>query len=271
MDWRQLLSNQWVVAVVATLAGAALLPTIGAFVGFLRSRLGAFSGRYLCLSWNPDGTVVDVEEVRCSHRGANITGNIHGVVALEKDPKSTKYVLWGQNSREYRFSGNVHERMLVLSYRSRLRGTHSVGAMALNPDSAGQIFFGEWVGLIDKTVRSGKCLWVMLQGRDAPKSKSAEFCTKAKLLADEYVKAQVQETRAERTSERDRPPEAEPAEGPAELVEVKLPDGKTSKVSRDTLTQIGAELLMAMHREAMMRNVEGSSCKSMPEAPRGYL
>ncbi len=250
MDWGQVLSNQWTVAMVATLGGIVLVPLLRLALDFLRARIGHFSGRYLSLSWNPDRTFVHVEEVLCAHRGNRMAGTIRGVATLKKDPNTNQYVRSEANLRKYKFSGNVEDRLLVLSYRSSLKAVRSAGCISIEPENTGLLFFGEWVGLVDKAVLSGECLWRMLGREERLRSGTEAFLQLAESLANQYAAALDRQDRRGRRSKTSIPPINDQSREPKEVVD--LPGGKSVTVPQKDLIMLGREYIRVMQLQALL-------------------
>jgi hypothetical protein len=152
----QALTDPWVIGIGSALLGAMVTAVGRAIFRWFQAARGPFSGWYVALYFEEQGPVL-VEVVKCRHSGRNLRGTIRSIATFDLgdlDEAKTSY-RWRSE-----FSGFVEERVLVLSYKSRERGTHSVGAMAMKGDDVGKIFRGTWAGIAHGSVVSAKCHWV---------------------------------------------------------------------------------------------------------------
>lgn len=155
----QALTDPWVIGIGSALLGAMVTAVGRAIFRWFQAARGPFSGWYVALYFEPRGPVL-VEVVKCRHSGKNLRGTIWSIATFELGDLDEVKASDGWRSE---FSGFVEERVLVLSYKSRERGTHSVGAMALKGDDVGKVFRGAWTGIAHGNVVSAECHWVRVR------------------------------------------------------------------------------------------------------------
>ena len=180
MQIEQLLLNPWFVGVGSGLVGGILLPLLVAVCRRVRASLGPFSGQYMAFTWQPTEDEVLIEDVRCRHNGPTLSGTIKGVAFVEVDRDREQITERAPNTAVYRFHGSVDERTFVISYRTKIPGQHSVGALALRGDSSGTVFSGFWAGLVGEMVSHNECVWIRVKPRISPKRRRARFLDLAK-------------------------------------------------------------------------------------------
>jgi hypothetical protein len=129
-------------------------------------QLGPFSGYYLGLTWAPDSQRILVEHVNCRQMGDRIRGMIATVGVLEQSEKDDSYSCVARPYSRYTVSGYVRERLLVLSYHSIRLEELSSGALALQGNTTGDLFLGQWAGLVGSSVETSRCEWMRLDSSD---------------------------------------------------------------------------------------------------------
>jgi hypothetical protein len=150
----------WVVGLICAVAGAGIYEFTKYMARRLESMHGSFSGQYIALTGNLDGGPIIVEFANCRHFVDNLRGTIEGIANIEFDSTTGKIHRIADNNASYQFDGFVDGRVLVISYRSKIRRVQSSGSVALKGDDVGAVFLGAWAGLDDGMIVNTPCVWI---------------------------------------------------------------------------------------------------------------
>lgn len=156
MNLQDLINNNWFISIVSSLITLLVVPLINFLYNFIKSRYGVFSGNYIAITNSPDTGHYIFEFVKCNHIKNNLKGRIYGIAFAQK---TKDLVEINKQHKEYVFSGNVTERLFVISYRPIEKGNISLGTIALYGNAGGKIFTGIWSGLEEGEVVSESCVW----------------------------------------------------------------------------------------------------------------
>lgn len=127
-----------------------------------RGQLGPFSGYYLGMTWSPDSQRILVERVNCRQLGDRLRGTISTVGVLARNPNGSSYSCVARPNSRYSVTGSVRERLFVLSYQSVRPEEISCGSLALQGSTSGDLFLGQWAGLVGSSVETSRCEWMRL-------------------------------------------------------------------------------------------------------------
>ena len=153
-------TDPWIIALASFIATVFITPLFLILLRILKSAFGVFSGQYLALTGDFRNGPILLEDVKCRHVDGQVAGKIRGVATLEIDRSEGPIKESQCNRGNYRFSGFVDQRLLLVSYRSAIRGAHSSGSLALKADSSGNIFSGTWAGQVEENIETAPCLWI---------------------------------------------------------------------------------------------------------------
>jgi len=154
--------NIWVVGLICAVAGAGIYEYGKFIIKKLESIRGVFSGQYMALYGKFNEGWLELEFAKCQHNGDILSGTIDGVAYVEFDKITGKISRVTDEKGGYHFDGFVDGRVLVISYRSKIRRVQSSGSIALKGDDSGQVFSGVWAGLSDGKIDNTSCVWVRL-------------------------------------------------------------------------------------------------------------
>jgi hypothetical protein len=171
--------DPWFISLATVVITLLAEPLLTLLVINIRSWFGSFSGTYLELTLRQDAKSAVVEIVKCQHIGDRVQGNVKGISFVEL--RDGKLIELAQNEGKYKLSGNVDERILVLSYYTTNRGAKGSGTMILEADSSGRIFKGVWAGFDEGQVASSVCIWVRINN-ELSKNRAAVLEEAKKIL-----------------------------------------------------------------------------------------
>jgi hypothetical protein len=175
-----LLQNPWVISILSAILTAIIIPISIYIIKYIRSLFGVFSGQYLAITGNIfDGPIL-IEDVVCHHINNRLRGTIRGVAIIEYKAKNQSLSIISESHTSYKFTGYIDERLLVISYFSKLKGVQSTGTISLKCDSSGRIFSGVWSGIVTEFIESSHCIWIRMIPKISSTRKKDEFLSNAK-------------------------------------------------------------------------------------------
>jgi hypothetical protein len=154
--------NTWVVGLICAVAGAGIYEYGKFMIKKLESMRGVFSGQYMALYGKFNEGWLELEFAKCRHNGDSLSGTIDAVAYIEFDKITGKISRVTDEKGAYHFDGFVDGRVLVISYRSKIRRAQSSGSIALKGDDSGEVFSGVWAGLSAGKIDNTSCVWVRL-------------------------------------------------------------------------------------------------------------
>jgi hypothetical protein len=155
-----LIGNSWVVSLTSILITFAVTPGLQRAVDWMRSRRGALTGIYLALSQSGGPAMLRVETIRCHQIGYRLKGRIitRLDLALDSEREGKAVTL---PTGQYKFSGTMHDRQVLLNYWSSSKASQNGGTMTMMLDPNGVAFHGIWCGTATNgEVISGPCMWI---------------------------------------------------------------------------------------------------------------
>ncbi len=180
MDLTKIIHEPWAIAGFSSFATAVAVPLFNLLANKLRSLFGAFSGQYIGYTWKSSSKQLLLEDVRCRHIGKNLAGKIYGVTVLEAESDLKQMKEIEDNKGVYCFKGFIDERLVLLSYRTVIPGVRSSGSITMNADSNGQMFFGNWAGMVGSHIDSAHCMWVKSVPQISSRKHRDKFIAQAK-------------------------------------------------------------------------------------------
>ena len=152
--------DPWVVSLVSAFVALVTPSLIRLVVERIRAYRGAFSGKYLAVSYTGQRGQLLVEKVDCKQVGNRIIGHVIGIGIFTMTQAGQIETI--NTFGRYSFNGVIENRNIVLSYRANEERWLGIGTIVLKASVTGRKFIGVWSGYGEHAILSGFCIWMRI-------------------------------------------------------------------------------------------------------------
>lgn len=125
-----------------------------------RGQSGPFSGTYMGSAWSPDLPMFLLDRVYCRQIGERVRGHINNLGVFQWEEDNGSYRCVTQPNTQLTFNGSIRERLFMITYESPRAEENNRGVITLQGNTSGRLFRGQWAGLVENKVETGRCEWM---------------------------------------------------------------------------------------------------------------
>lgn len=142
----RILYDPWFIAIVTFFATVLLWPSLTFLINNIKACFGIFSGQYIGFTFNHHSGDILIENIICRQIRNELIGKIKGIAFFNINQEG-KIINSTKNEGKYKLTGFVDERLLCISYKTKIKGLHSSGSIVVKSDSSGTLLSGSWSGV----------------------------------------------------------------------------------------------------------------------------